>query len=219
MAGKKPTAKNPAKRAPTLARGRSRKATARKPRSRKTDAPQAPVTPPAPIRGGILSQAKSQDLPAPEFPEIADPKKRAYVVQLALTGKFDDAAKAAGVTLRTGWNWRHNDEEPDFLRAVKVAEGLAGDRLEAEIVRRALDGWEEPVYQGGRMVGTVRKFSDTLLIFQTKKARPEYRDRHEITGKDGGPIQVQSVDLTKLSEEQLIAVEAAAAIAQGRVSP
>lgn len=144
-------------------------------------------------------------MPAPEFPEIADPKKRAYLAAYSLTGRFADAAAAADITLRTGWNWRHAPD-PDFQAALTMARGLAGDRLEAEIYRRAMEGVEEPVYQQGRMVGTIRKFSDLLLIFAAKGAMPErYRERHEHTGADGGPIQLQPVlsRLENLSVEEL----------------
>ncbi len=54
------------------------------------------------------------------------------------------------------------------------------DRVEAEIVRRGVEGWEEPVFQGGKQVGTIRKFSDQLLIFYAKARMPErYRDKYE----------------------------------------
>ena len=45
-------------------------------------------------------------------------------------------------------------------------------------MRRALEGGEEPVFYQGKIVGSVRKYSDTLLMFMLKARRPErYRDR------------------------------------------
>jgi hypothetical protein len=39
------------------------------------------------------------------------------------------------------------------------------------------------------MVGTVRKFSDNLLMFLLKGKRPEvFRERHELTGVNGAPL-------------------------------
>ena len=59
-----------------------------------------------------------------------------------------------------------------------------------------------PVYYQGKEVGQIRKFSDTLLIFLLKGARPEtYRERHEHTGKHGGPIQYE--DVSQMTDEQL----------------
>ena len=71
---------------------------------------------------------------------------------------------------------------------------------------------EEPVFYQGEVVGSVRKFSDTLLMFLLKGNRPDkYKDRvsKEIAGKDGGAIQVNSeIDLSKLSDEELRTLEA-----------
>jgi hypothetical protein len=164
---------------------------ARRPRSTRRVAKRRRRLPPAPrvVRGARFSSAPAVTVPPPTFPEIADPPKRAYLAQYALTGRFTDAAAAAGVSLRTGWNWRNDPEDAAFREALRVAQGLAGDRLEAEIARRAIDGVEEPVYQGGRLIGTVRRFSDTLLIFAAKGALPaKYRERVEHSGPKGGPI-------------------------------
>lgn len=53
--------------------------------------------------------------------------------------------------------------------------------MEAEAWRRGKTGVLKPVYQGGKKVGSVREYSDTLLIFMLKGTRPEkYRDRQQI---------------------------------------
>ena len=48
----------------------------------------------------------------------------------------------------------------------------AADILEAEARRRAVEGWDEPVFQKGEQVGVVRKFSDQLLITLMRADRP-----------------------------------------------
>lgn len=49
--------------------------------------------------------------------------------------------------------------------------------LEQEAYRRAVEGVEEPVYQGGELVGTVRRYSDKLLEFLLRGRRPQvYRE-------------------------------------------
>ena len=45
--------------------------------------------------------------------------------------------------------------------------------IEAEARRRAVDGVDEPVYYQGKEVGTVRRYSDVLLIFLLKGLRPQ----------------------------------------------
>jgi hypothetical protein len=58
--------------------------------------------------------------------------------------------------------------------------------VEDAAVSRAVDGWEEAVYQGGRQVGTVRKFDSALLMFMLRARRPEtYRERTEIRHESG----------------------------------
>ena len=58
---------------------------------------------------------------------------------------------------------------------------MAGDILEAEAHRRAVEGVEEPVgWYKGQAGGTVRRYSDVLLMFLLKGVLPErYKDRIE----------------------------------------
>jgi hypothetical protein len=90
------------------------------------------------------------------------------------------AAKAAGIGRRTVYDWLERDAE--FRQAFADAEQEAFDTLEREAVRRAAEGVEEPVYAGGKKVGSIRKYSDTLLIFLLKGARPsKFRERVDVT--------------------------------------
>ncbi len=68
---------------------------------------------------------------------------------------------------------RRRDEK--FARAWDRALDSATDRLEQEAVRRAVDGVDEPVYQGGKKVGSITRYSDTLLIFLLKANRDKFR--------------------------------------------
>ena len=92
----------------------------------------------------------------------------------------------------------------DFAKDRKGALDMGADTLEDEAVRRAKDGVEKPVYQGGKLVGHVQEYSDTLLIFLLKGARPEkYRDRvqQELSGPGGQTIQlITSVPRPQRSE-------------------
>ena len=144
--------------------------------------------------------------PAELFPEIPEPKRRAYLAAFAETGQVGRSCKIAGIDPKTAWNWQHRDPvDPEYVRALETAEEMAGRTLEAEAIRRARDGWLEPVFHQGVQVGEIRKYSDTLLIFTMKGAMPaKYRERFEHSGPDGGPIQTQNVvDLTKLSAPTL----------------
>jgi hypothetical protein len=98
------------------------------------------------------------------------------------------ACRATGIGRRTHYGWLESD--PAYAARFADVKDDAVESLEAEARRRAAEGVLEPVYQGGKKVGSIRKYSDTLLIFLLKGAKPDvYRDRVEHTGKNGGPIE------------------------------
>lgn len=115
------------------------------------------------------------------------------------------AATEAKICRSALYAWRREDEA--FAAEWEDAFEEGSDRLEDEMLRRAVDGNEKPVYQQGKLVGHIREYSDTLLIFALKARRPEkFREttRHEHTGKAGGPIESKAnVDLSALSFDQL----------------
>jgi len=109
---------------------------------------------------------------------------KAFIAHFSLTGNSTASAAAAGVTRRAAELLRERDET--FAAAWAEAREEAADHLEDEARRRAVDGWEEPVYgsggpgRGTEEVGTIRRFDSTLLIFLLKGARPEkYRERFD----------------------------------------
>ena len=104
--------------------------------------------------------------------------KAAFLDAFAQTGIMLVGCQAAGVHHTTLYRWLEHDEE--FSLAYKQAEAQSNDVLRAEIYRRGKVGYDKPVYQGGKMVGTVHEYSDTLLIFLAKARMPEFRDRVQI---------------------------------------
>ncbi len=88
------------------------------------------------------------------------------------------ACKKVGVSRSCYYKWMR--EDPEFAKAATLAEEDNVNILEGEARRRAFEGWDEPVFFKGEEQGTVRKYSDTLLIFLLKGAAPEkYRERVE----------------------------------------
>ena len=70
--------------------------------------------------------------------------------------------------------------------------------LEAEARRRAAIGVDEPVFYKGEVVGHIRKYSDTLLMFLLKAHWPEkFRENvsidQRVSGRDGGPVKTEHV--------------------------
>ena len=110
---------------------------------------------------------------------IVDHKKQKFLCYLAILGNRSRAADATPISCTTTWFWRRDDEQ--FNARYDDAMKIAAELHESEMFRRASEGVLEPVYQGGRLAGTVRKYSDTLLIFALKGAMPEkYADRQKV---------------------------------------
>lgn len=107
-------------------------------------------------------------------------------------GTLTGAAKYAGIAVSNHFRWL--DVDPDYPKRFEVAKLTAQELLVEEGRRRALEGVEEPTgWYKGEPGGFVKRYSDSLLIFLIKGAFPDvYKDRHEHTGKNGGPIEVQS---------------------------
>ncbi len=123
---------------------------------------------------------------------IRHPKKRAFLAAFAECGNISEAAKIAEINRMSHYHWLETDER--YAVVFDQATEIACDHLEAEARRRAVEGVNEPVFYHGEVCGTVRKYSDTLLIFLLKGARPDkFRDNATIrhTGPNGGAIQIE----------------------------
>ena len=112
------------------------------------------------------------------------------------------AAEQTEISREIVYYWLEHDER--FLFAYHLADAAANAHIEAEIRRRAMEGWDEPVYQQGARVGTVRKYSDTLLIFYAKRRMPEYREKQALDVNNVGAAQ----DLQALQDTLLTALSA-----------
>lgn len=116
---------------------------------------------------------------------VRTPKKAAkFLAALQRTGNVSKACKAEGIARRTAYEWRAAD--PVFAQNWEEAVGAGLDAAEEEAYRRAVKGTLKPIYQGGKKVGTVKEYSDTLLIFLLKNGRLEkFREKfeHEHKGK------------------------------------
>lgn len=119
-----------------------------------------------------------------------------FVTKLSKSPNISAAARAAKVSRQTVYRVR--SEEPEFAAAWDEALAISLDDAEGEMYRRAVKGTLKPIYQQGTKVGSVREYSDTLLIFMLKAHKPEvYREtvRSEITGKDGETIPIAIVKM------------------------
>lgn len=121
--------------------------------------------------------------------------KATFLKALAVSGVVLTACKKAKIGRTTAYKYR--DEDSEFAAAWDAALDDAADVMEEEAYRRAVVGTLKPVYQGGQKVGSIREYSDTLLIFRLKAARPEkYRERTDV--RHSGKI-----DVSKLTDAEL----------------
>jgi len=103
-------------------------------------------------------------------------KRRAFLTTLSITGNVSEAARASKVSRSHAYALKMAD--PEFATAWMDALETATDLLEAEARHRAVEGVEQPHFHQGQVTGSVRKYSDSLLMFLLKAHRPEkYRDR------------------------------------------
>lgn len=127
-----------------------------------------------------MTPKKRRKSSGPLTPIQRDRAKARFLDAFAQTAIMGAAANAAGVSRQTVYQWLEHDEEFSLLFA--QAKEDAKDVVRAEIHRRAAEGWEEPVFQRGEEIGTIRKYSDTLLIVRAKALMPEeYRERLDIS--------------------------------------
>jgi hypothetical protein len=109
-------------------------------------------------------------------------KKSAFLAAYASVGNILRATKLARCNRAQYYMWM---QDPEFAAKFREAGEQATEALEQEARRRAAEGTQKPVFYKGKVCGTVREYSDVLLIFLLKSLRPEvYREniRQEYAG-------------------------------------
>jgi hypothetical protein len=147
-------------------------------------------------------------------------KKAAFLRAFARRGIILDGVTAAGVARQTVGHWREDDDWFDELFQAALEE--AGDRVEAEAFRRAVDGIDVPVIfhgmptmikdaeTGEERVLTTKGYSDQLLTVLLKghkqeKYRENVKTTHDFQGQTGVlvvPAPVDAESWAKTAREQ-----------------
>jgi hypothetical protein len=152
----------------------------------------------------------------PSEDKLRQPKKRAnqakFLAAMVETGgNILRAAAAAGISRAQHYVWL--EEDPGYKERFVAAWDQAIDTLEAEAARRAYEGVPEPVFRNGERAldlvvddsgqiqrdgagepitvpASIRKYSDTLLIFLLNGNRPsKYRQRADVlVGDSARPL-------------------------------
>lgn len=114
-------------------------------------------------------------------------RKAAFLAELCRHGIVMRAARSASPHSVGGASTTFQDErqrDPEFAAAWDEAVEMARAEVEHEIYRRAIEGYEEPVFGGKyreQVVGTVRRYSDRLLELRARALLPTYRDTAALT--------------------------------------
>lgn len=120
----------------------------------------------------------------------SDHLKKRFLEKFRLHGNITWACRQIRMTRRrTVYEWQEHDDT--FAAEFRQAEIEATERMEEAAYERAVTGTLKPVYQQGAKVGTVREYSDTLLIFMLKARNPaKYRDKFEGAQDGQQPLKV-----------------------------
>jgi hypothetical protein len=143
-------------------------------------------------------------------------KRENFLFVLASTANVFRACQIAKLARATAYRWKAADRE--FASAWEMSEAMGVDVLEAEAIRRAIEGVRrKKFYKGVPIIDPEsgeqyfeHEYSDNLLIFMLKARRPDrYGDRSE--PQMLGQMQVASMQVitTTATAEEDLAVQAA----------
>lgn len=123
---------------------------------------------------------------------LTEQAKIKFLTYVADKGQRYVAAQSIGFTFQGVEH--HLKKDPEFQHLFDAAMALYRDKLDNEIRRRGVDGWDEPVfnYKSGEVMGVIRKYSDRLLELHAKRHISEYRTPEliEATVKTSGVLVV-----------------------------
>jgi len=135
-----------------------------------------------------------------------NPHQAAFLASFSEMGNISRACKAANVGRQTHYNWM---EDAAYREAFSEAQDQAIDVLETEARRRAIEGVRKLKFHEGQalidpMTGEYYQeldYSDTLLIFLMKGARPNvYRDNTKVETDGKVEVTIRHVNKPKYDE-------------------
>lgn len=179
--------------------------------------PKAPKPKPQPNLEAAAKVAASRTKPV-RGPSPIVSKRCPEIEERFLNGlrnswSISKSARDVGIGPDTAYAWRAasrgtlNEKTgiyaDDFCVRWDQAQEAGIERIEDEAVRRAVEGVEKPVYQQGVIAGSITEYSDTLmgLVLRGKLPARYNTERHEHTGKDGQPMDV-NLTLTFVQSKQ-----------------
>jgi hypothetical protein len=134
---------------------------------------------------------KGKSAPSPSEPPRVSTvaRAKAFLAAYRRTCNITASANAAGIQPRQHYRWL--EKYPKYKAAFERAQIVAAGFLESGAVKRATEGWEEPIFYQGAECGRVRRFDGGLMQFLLRGALPEKYNRTAIehSGPGGKAIQ------------------------------
>jgi hypothetical protein len=124
-----------------------------------------------------------------------------FLIEFRIRANVTDACRAASVDRSTVYQRLGGD--PDFAAQFAEAGEISADGVEREIYRRAVEGWEEPVFYQGEQVATMTRYDSGLLLALARARRPEkWRERHDF--RHSGKIETGTAETMTDAELEAI---------------
>ena len=127
-----------------------------------------------------------------DLPESLTAQLRAFLVAYSVVGNVSEACELAKMTAKH--HYTSISQSEIYRDCYAQAQKLFVERLEREVTRRAIEGWDKPVVSAGKLVCFERVYDTKLMEILLKANAPEkYRDRIDVTS--GGQSLVKRVVL------------------------
>lgn len=130
--------------------------------------------------------------------KLSDFEASLYLKVYAKTGNHVLAGEVTGIKKNRVMDRARRD--PWFNEQLNEARQLSVERLEGEAYRRAVIGVDEPLYYQGEIFGTVKKYSDKLLLKLLEVNDERYSPKLNLNVN-------RPMDLSKLSDSELATLE------------
>lgn len=144
-----------------------------------------------------LTKTRKQKKPADG--RTPEQRQEDFLKAFAETCNITDAARLAKIARDTHYGWL--GKSPGYAKRFERQRKIAGDELEAEAIRRAYTGYDEPVYYQGEVCGYIRRYSDSLMQFLLRGMMSERYgvQRQEVSGPAGQPLSLPKIEVVFVS--------------------
>jgi len=117
-------------------------------------------------------------------------------------GHVLQSCRDLGITPQAYYAWRK--KFPDFANEVDIIRELKLEQMEQEAYRRAVHGWNTPVYYQGVEVGETKNYSDKLLtlLLGTRLGYKTNVDQRHGGIDEAKPIPIEVFDPGKLTQDE-----------------